>query len=527
MTPIITILIIDDSEDDRMFYRRMLKHQTTEAQFLILEADDGKTGLQIVAQKNPACILLDYSMPGDDGVEILKLIRSTYPFIPVVMLTGQGNESIAVAAINEGAQNYISKATITSESLAHAINVAIEHCTLQKRIHEQRISLEVFTRALAHDLKEPLRTIRSFSDLIMQSETLTLEGENYFQHVVRAAERMQMLIETVFLYTRLEDPNQMPKQKCDANTTLKEVEENLKLLIQENHTAITSDLLPEVYANQVQLMQLFQNLISNAIRHNQKNIAIHIQAKKQADSWLFEVADNGQGIAKEFQKRIFEPFNRLNRSEEGAGLGLAICKKIVEMNGGKIWCESKGEGALFAFTLPILIPEEKKNTITPIQVPAHSPALLSSLSLANILLVDDRDADIELMQYQLIRKPRLDCHLFVAHDGQEALELLKSGNPPIDVLLLDINMPRMNGFELLEYMQHEKELKDITVIMCSGSTYDKDIDKASDLGAAGYLVKPGQFDALKSIFERTAGLTFNQGNGTCALLRGNDLNSHH
>ena len=100
-------------------------------------------------------MLLDYSLPGRNGVEVLKRIRAKHPFVPVVMLTGQGNENVAVTAMQEGAQNYIAKSAITPESLEHVIRMAIEHCTMEKRIHEQRGSLEIFTRALAHDLKEP------------------------------------------------------------------------------------------------------------------------------------------------------------------------------------------------------------------------------------------------------------------------------------------------------------------------------------------------------------------------------------
>ena len=101
-------------------------------------------------------MLLDYSLPGRNGVEILKRIRVKHPLVPVVMLTGQGNEKVAVAAMQEGAQNYISKATIDPETLAHVIQVAILHCRMQSRIAEQRGSLEVFAHALAHDLKEPV-----------------------------------------------------------------------------------------------------------------------------------------------------------------------------------------------------------------------------------------------------------------------------------------------------------------------------------------------------------------------------------
>jgi CheY-like chemotaxis protein len=126
MTEAIGVLIIDDSEDDRALYRRTLA-KSRESTYEIAEAEDGETGLARLAEQSPDCVLLDYSLPGRNGVEVLKRLRAKHPFIPVVMLTGQGSETVAVTAMQEGAQNYISKATITPEALQRAIRVAIEH----------------------------------------------------------------------------------------------------------------------------------------------------------------------------------------------------------------------------------------------------------------------------------------------------------------------------------------------------------------------------------------------------------------
>jgi DNA-binding NtrC family response regulator len=196
-----TILIIDDSEDDRLVYRRALA-KGVEATYEIFNVGEGEAGLSRIAQEPPDCVLLDYSLPGRNGVDVLKHLRTAYPFVPVVMLTGQGSEAIAVEAIQAGAQNYLSKATISTETIERAIRVAIEHCALQRRIHDQQTSLEIFTRALAHDLKEPVRTIRSFVDLLTTQETLSPKGSGYFNHIAKAADRMAALIDAVYSYTK-------------------------------------------------------------------------------------------------------------------------------------------------------------------------------------------------------------------------------------------------------------------------------------------------------------------------------------
>ncbi len=141
------ILVIDDSEDDRLLYRRCLQ-KSVGASYAVSKTSNGEDGLARIEQEPIACVLLDYSLPGRNGVEILKRIRAKHSFVPVVMLTGQGNEKVAVAAMQEGAQNYISKATIAPDTLEHVIQVAIQHCAMQKRIYEQRESLEIFARAL-------------------------------------------------------------------------------------------------------------------------------------------------------------------------------------------------------------------------------------------------------------------------------------------------------------------------------------------------------------------------------------------
>jgi len=515
------ILVIDDSEDDRLLYRRALQ-KSEDLQYDVSETDDGEEGLKRIDAEMPACILLDYSLPGRNGVEILKRIRSKHPFMPVVMLTGQGNEAVAVTAIQEGAQNYIAKSNITPEALQRIIRTAVEHCMLQKRIHEQRTSLEVFTRALAHDLKEPIRTIRSFMELIDQSAEFPGKTRNYFQHVQKAAERMDMLIDTVFLYTRLDGPGVMTGENCDTQVVLQEVKENVAELIREHGAIITAGALPNVHVNRIQLIQLLQNLICNAIKHSEKPVTVTLSAEEKPRHWLFRVSDNGPGIDAVYLQKIFEPFKRLTHQEvQGAGLGLAICKKIVESYGGKIWCESKqGEGAAFLFTLPKALAQSASE---PASAKASATAKhTNGMSMANVLLVDDSKADIEITRFKLLERSHLQCNLLVARDADEALDMLRNGsqgNGAVDLLLLDINMPEMDGFELLEKLRADETLKDMNVVMCTGSIYDKDMMRARDLGAIGYLTKPIDFEKLKSVIDSTPAFQLKQEEDHYTLLR--------
>ena len=228
--------------------------------------------------------------------------------------------------------------------------------TLEKqaaRINEQRDALEVFTRALAHDLKEPVRAIRSFTEIIRQANLPHTKAQEYFGYIDHAANRMGMLLDTVFQYTQLADPARVPKEHCSMAQALQEAEEQLDRLIGERAATVTSTTLPDVQAAPPQMMQVMQDLIANAIRHSDQPVAVNVSAEDAGDEWRFAVSDNGPGIAPEHTERIFLPFKRLKSNEDCAGLGLATCRKIVAGHGGRIWCESApGRGATFRFTLP-------------------------------------------------------------------------------------------------------------------------------------------------------------------------------
>lgn len=519
------IIVIDDSPDDRMLYRRTLQ-KVADKSYSVTEAGDGEEGLCHLDADNPVCVLLDYSLPGHNGIEVLKQIRGKHPFVPVVMLTGQGNENVAVAAMQEGAQNYILKSTITAEILDHVIQMATAHCKLQKRIHEQRTSLEVFTHALAHDLKEPIRTIRSFVELIARNETFPDKTKHYFQHIENAADRMHMLIDTVFHYTRLDDPVPVAREICDTGSVLQGALENLDKLIRERAAVITSAApLPHIYANRMQLMQVLQNLISNAIHHSAKAVTIHVYAQEQ-DQWTFGVRDNGPGIDTAYFHKIFEPFKRLSHQEsQGAGLGLATCKKIVESHGGRIWCESKlGEGTTFLFTLPKQpLDTARASDATDTSTPRINAAVKDEgKPLASVLLVDDSPADLEITQFRLVEVPKLRCNFLIAHGGEEALAILsdlKQQGNEVDLMLLDINMPEMGGFEVLERIRANSALNHIPVVMCTGSTYDKDMQHASQLGAIAYLTKPVSFQQLKDIVSKSDMIELCEDNSGYNLVR--------
>jgi signal transduction histidine kinase len=502
----VSVLVIDDSIDDRLLYRRVLNKAFGD-RLKLSEAPSGESGLDGIEKADPCCILLDYSLPGRNGIEVLKRIRLDYPYLPVVLMTGQGSEAIAVQSIKEGAQDYITKEEITSETLSRAIVMAIEKGALKKRVDEQHDALETFSRALAHDLREPVRTIRSFAHAICDGQVEADQRDEYMRHIRDAGVRMGVLIDTVLSYTQIEGMGEVRHEVFCLNEATASARANLSALFRERGTTVSVEALPDVTGSRIQIIQVLQNLMSNAVSHCPGPVRISIDAARDGEAVRVVVRDDGPGIAPEHQPKIFEPFRRLNRANMHCGLGLAICKRIVEGHGGKIGCESEvGRGSSFFFTLPGAAAASARAGPEP---GVETPVPTENLTIANVLLVDDRDDDI-LMARAFLSGPRgMRCNFLVANDGKEGLATVRDRalkNDPVDFILLDINMPVMNGFEMLEAVARDVELKHIPVVMCSGSTWDKDKEQARLLGAVGYLTKPPNFADLQPIFARSAGL---------------------
>jgi PAS domain S-box-containing protein len=227
-----------------------------------------------------------------------------------------------------------------------------------KKLQRTTEELKHFAYAASHDLQEPLRMVTSYTQLLSREYKSRL-GENadqYIAYAVEGAQRMEALLKGMREYWQASERGENHHAAIDCNEVLDKALLNLQESITNSGAVVTSDCLPTVWAEEGMLVQVFQNLVGNAIKYRSENPPqVHVSAVKNSkDEWVFSVRDNGIGIEPQYAEKIFTMFNRLNGNKyPGSGIGLALCRKVVERLGGRIWVESRqGRGSEFSFTVP-------------------------------------------------------------------------------------------------------------------------------------------------------------------------------
>lgn len=366
-----SILIVDDTPDNL----RVLSATLGDRDYDVQCAINGQLALMAVQNQPPDLVLLDIKMPQMDGYQVCTALKSLPQTadIPVIFLSALDDVIDKVKAFSVGGVDYITKPFQIEEVLARVEN-QLTIRRLQKKLQHQNFrlqqlnedlkrsnqELEQFAYIVSHDLQQPLQTITGFAELMLTLKSeikFQEEAEEYVLPILDEGMRLQELIKNLLHYSRV-GTKRNPFELTDCNIILGETLNNLHLAITETEAAITHDKLPIVFGDRLQLGQLFQNLIANAVKYHRRGIPpkITISVVQQNNTWKFGIHDNGIGIPTDKSDRIFQIFQRLHTNQEypGNGIGLAICRKIIDRHQGDIWVESDiGIGTSFYFTLPI------------------------------------------------------------------------------------------------------------------------------------------------------------------------------
>jgi signal transduction histidine kinase len=314
-------------------------------------------------------ILADYNLPQWKGTAALDVLFRENLDVPLIIVTGYLNQEKAMECIKQGATDCILKDHIAR--LPSSIRRALKEKQLrdQRRKFENDLAskvvelarsnaeLEQFAYVASHDLQEPLRMVANYTQLLADRYRgrLDEQADKYIDYAVDGAIRMQALIQDLLKLSRV-GKAQIETRVTESSTIVERALAYLQIAIKESGAIVIWNDLPEVMADASQLTQVFQNLIANAIKfHGVETPVIQIRAEENNNQWIFTVSDNGIGIPPENWQEIFVVFRRLHMRTEypGNGIGLAICRKIIERHGGRLWIEAQAKpGSCFKFTLP-------------------------------------------------------------------------------------------------------------------------------------------------------------------------------
>jgi len=377
------ILIVDDHVENLQILFSML----TDYGYEVRRVLNGIQALNVVKSEPPDLILLDILMPEMDGYEVCRYLKAeaSTASIPVIFLTALDDEVDKLKAFEVGGIDYITKPFHMKEVMARienqltiqrqrraiaeqneqlkAQNIRLEQLNtelikLNSKLEQSNQDLEQFAYIASHDLRSPLQTIIGFAQILNQKyqQYLDEKGKHYLDRIITGGYRMNKLIGALLEYSRI-GCKHLEFKPVDGNKMLAQVLESLQAEIESSHAVIVRDNLPNFIGDEVQIEQLFQNLISNGIKYRhplvKPQIKITVEPRINFE-YLIGIHDNGIGICAEDFQRIFQVFQRLHNSEQypGTGIGLAVCQKIIDNHGGRLWVESEeNQGTSFYFTL--------------------------------------------------------------------------------------------------------------------------------------------------------------------------------
>jgi len=363
-----SVLFVDDVEANLIAGEALLEgmHCT------VVRARSGNEALRLLLKQEFAVMLLDVQMPSMDGYEVAQFARQNPATrdVPIIFLTAaQNTDETLFRAYGTGAVDFLTKPA-NPHVLRSKVQVFLDLYTSRQRLAEEvkshkktldeleraNAALRHFTHAAAHDLGAPLRAVRGFLQALTEriGDQLDADARDYVERLHKANDRMSSLLNSLLAYARLSQPVAFEEVDCAA--LLDRVATDLADPLEESKATLSVGSLPVITAEADRIYQLFLNLIGNANKFRRPSGAprIAVSAERRNAEWVFCVEDDGIGIEPEYQAAVFEPFRRLHSqsSYSGTGLGLTLCREIVEQHGGRMWVESNpGGGSRFYFTL--------------------------------------------------------------------------------------------------------------------------------------------------------------------------------
>jgi len=507
-----TILVVDDTPDNLTLLSDLLK-----GSYKVKIANSGEKALKIaLSDAPPDLILLDIMMPVMDGYEVCQRLKRdpVTMDIPLIFLTAKNEVEDEKKGLELGAIDYITKPISPPIVLARVKN----HLALQQKNTEleraravaekANLAKSEFLSGMSHELRSPLNAILGFAQL-MESETPppTLAQKESLKLILQAGWHLLKLINEILDLAKVES-GQVPMslEPVALAEVMLECQSMVELQGQQRDLQMIFPLLDTGYfvlADRTRVKQVLINLLSNAIKYNREHGTVEVSCVRSTPERIrIGVRDTGTGLSPEQLEQLFQAFNRLDQEgggEQGTGIGLVVTKRLVELMGGMIGVKSSvGEGSLFWFELisvarpPAHLDDDEANALGLV----HAPRAARPHTL---LYVEDNLANLRLVEQIVARHPGM--RLLTALNGNSGIEIANVSQP--DVILMDINLPGIDGFETLKMLRSTPKTAHIPVIAVSANAMPLDIERGLKAGFLHYITKPINVDEFVQTLEAT------------------------
>ncbi len=531
------VLLVDDDP----LVREYLSESIQSHSFEVETCKDGLEAWDYCQQHNDInLIVLDIVMPKIDGMTLMKQLRDSGNEVPIIILTSKGEVSVALKALNEGASDYLIKDEGIQKTIMHSIERVLEkkrildenkqlmvelewsvkeakvrNLDLEREISERKkVEKELiqareeairankaksdFLSHMSHELRTPLNAIIGFAQLLKRNKekNFSERQKNNTEEIIKAGKHLLELISEVLDLAKIESGTMtVCVEEIQLNELIDEVVSLILPLAETRNIRIINHIMhyPDlvIMGDRVRLKQVLLNLGSNAVKYNCEAGKITLDCEILDGRVAIKVADTGEGLSEEDQKALFEPFQRLDAEGteiEGTGIGLTITKNLVELMEGELSVTSEvGVGSCFIIEL-----QKVGDTGNKVEVAEETPQeeieeKLEEAIKRTLLYVEDNPTNLNLVQ-QIIMEDFPEIKLMDAPDAPLGLEMARAHKP--ELILMDINLPGMDGFEAFEKLKTYEETKDIPVIAISANAMQKQIERAKEVGFADYIVKP-------------------------------------